>query len=62
MFDECNKAYSQQSSLNVHLLTHKRIHSGERPYVCDVCNKAYSHRSSLIHHKHTVMSAHRAVK
>jgi uncharacterized Zn-finger protein len=43
----CNKALSQQSSL----VTHTSIHSGERPYVCDVCNKSFMKKSDLITHK-----------
>ena len=46
MFVMC-KAYSDKSNL----ITHKRKHSGELPYVCDVCNKAYSDKSNLIRHK-----------
>jgi len=44
MFVMCNKAYSDKSSL----INHKCIHSGERPYVCDVCNKEFSRQSNLI--------------
>jgi uncharacterized Zn-finger protein len=44
---ECNKAFSQQISP----ISHQRIHSGERPYTCDVCNKAFSHQSNLVKHQ-----------
>jgi KRAB domain-containing zinc finger protein len=33
-----NKAFI----INSYLITDRRIHSGERPHVCDVCNKAFS--------------------
>ena len=43
----CNKAYIDKSKR----IKHKRMHSGERPYVCDACNKAYSDNSNLLRHK-----------
>ena len=45
MFVMCVIRHSVTSSL----IRHKRIHSGECPYVCDVCNKAYGDKSSLRH-------------
>jgi len=41
------KAFSQHSIL----MKHKRIHSGERPYSCEVCNKTFSQQSILIKRK-----------
>jgi KRAB domain-containing zinc finger protein len=29
-------------------MTLQHIHSGERPYACDVCNKSFSERATLL--------------
>jgi insecticidal toxin complex protein TccC len=50
---ECGKAFSQNVSLNRHL----KVHTDQRPYVCDIsgCDKAFNQASHLTRHrrKHT---------
>ena len=44
----CQKCFSQQYFLNVHMRTHK-----EKPYECEHCQKCFSQRSSLTRHVRT---------
>jgi hypothetical protein len=45
--DGCDATFSAQS----HLITHHRMHTGEKPYVCEDCSLAFAQKNNLIRHR-----------
>ncbi|NXO46874.1 ZN391 protein, partial [Locustella ochotensis] len=44
---ECGKGFRQ----SCHLILHRRIHTGERPYECGVCGESFSYKGNLTQHQ-----------
>ncbi|KAJ8258237.1 hypothetical protein GJAV_G00194680, partial [Gymnothorax javanicus] len=45
--DVCDMRFTQR----YHLMRHKRIHSGEKPYQCEGCHKSFSRTDRLLKHR-----------
>lgn len=44
---QCNRDFTEQWALK----KHERLHTGEKPYVCNVCHKSFADCSNLSKHK-----------
>ena len=49
LLSTCGKKFSHVS----HYYRHERIHTGVKPYKCDVCNKSFNQSNALKSHRKT---------
>lgn len=46
-FSQCFRSFTEQWALR----KHERLHTGEKPYQCDVCKRYFADSSNLTKHK-----------